>query len=90
MKAPSKKEEAPASPDKVEGAASPQFGFAKLGIKKDDNGKNGATSENASKDETPTAPFEPEMLPHLDMSEKEIGYKDAHMKKDKTTLFEIT
>ena len=64
------KEEAGAT-DKKDGAS-----LSVAGDKKDGS-KAAATPEKSTDEGIPSVPFEPEMLPHLDMSEQEIGIKDV-------------
>ena len=66
-------------PTKAEAGATDKKDGASLSVggdKKD--GSNAATTpENPSDEGIPSVPFEPEMLPHLDMSEQEIGIWDV-------------
>ena len=72
LKPPSRKEEAPTSPEKSEGGASSNTLLSKLGASKDGS-KAPSTPEKPPEEEIQSIPFEPEMLPHLDMSNEEIG-----------------
>ena len=64
-------------PTKEEGGAGDKKDGASLSVggDKKDGGKAAGTPEKSSDDGIPSVPFEPEMLPHLDMSEQEIGRK---------------
>ena len=64
-------------PTKEEGGAGDKKDGASLSVggDKKDGGKAAGTPEKSSDDGIPSVPFEPEMLPHLDMSEQEIGTK---------------
>ena len=44
---------------------------------KDGADKEATTPEKSSEDTIQSLPFEPEMLPHLDMSTEEIGYRNV-------------
>ena len=62
-------------PKKEEGGATDKKDGASLSVggdKKDGSTAVG-TPEKSSDEGIPSVPFEPEMLPHLDMSEQEIG-----------------
>ena len=72
LKPPSRKEEAPTSPEKSEGGGSSNTLLSKVGASKDGS-KATSTPEKPAEEEIQSIPFEPEMLPHLDMSNEEIG-----------------
>ena len=71
MKPPSRKVEAP-SPEKLEPSPSP-----KPAAEEKRRDSKEATSEQSAEDGIPSFPFDPQMLPHLDMSTEEIGCKDV-------------
>ena len=73
LKPPSRKDDS-TSPAKTDGASSLSV---KDGTDKKEVGKAATTPEKSSEDAIPSLPFEPEMLPHLDMSTEEIGYRDV-------------
>ena len=62
-------------PKKEEGGASDKKDGASLSVggDKKDGSTVGGTPQKSSDEGIPSVPFEPEMLPHLDMSEQEIG-----------------
>ena len=69
-------------PKKEEGGATDKKDGASLSVggdKKDGSTAVG-TPEKSSDEGIPSVPFEPEMLPHLDMSEQEIGRMELRAK----------